>query len=71
MANPTKTSPESHRIARYWSSNRCTMGDACNFAHSDRELREQPDLAPRLLVLGEVFPVGFLRVFYLFFQREV
>ena len=42
---------------RYWSSNRCTMGDACNFAHSDTELREQPDLVPRFVGWGSFAPL--------------
>ena len=51
-----------HRLrrlrVRYWSSNRCTMGDACNFAHSDTELREQPDLVPRFVGrLGKFCPL--------------
>lgn len=32
------------RMCRYWGSNRCMMGDTCNFAHSDDELRHAPDL---------------------------
>ncbi|CAE7265608.1 moe-3 [Symbiodinium necroappetens] len=32
------------RICKYWSSNRCKLGKECNFAHSELELRNQPDL---------------------------
>ena len=32
------------RICKYWSSNRCKMGKDCNFAHSELQLRDQPDL---------------------------
>jgi len=32
------------RICKYWGSNRCKLGKDCNFAHSDLELRDQPDL---------------------------
>ena len=32
------------RMCMYWGSNRCRMGDDCNFAHSDSELRQAPDL---------------------------
>ena len=32
------------RICKYWSSNRCKLGKDCNFAHSEIELRNQPDL---------------------------
>ena len=32
------------RICKYWSSNRCKLGKDCNFAHSELELRDQPDL---------------------------
>ena len=32
------------RICKYWSSNRCKLGQDCNFAHSELELRDQPDL---------------------------
>ena len=32
------------RICKYWSSNRCKLGQDCNFAHSEHELRDQPDL---------------------------
>mmetsp|Transcript_13238 Transcript_13238/g.29162 ORF Transcript_13238/g.29162 Transcript_13238/m.29162 type:complete len:276 (-) Transcript_13238:27-854(-) len=40
----TRSTLKLTRMCKYWASNRCTMGDACNFAHSDQELREQPDL---------------------------
>ena len=60
---------------RYWSSNRCTMGDACNFAHSDTELREQPDLVPWLVGLdrreGLLKDPGFATWVFLGFHREV
>ena len=46
--------------SRYWSSNRCTMGDACNFAHSDTELREQPDLVPRCVGWGSFAPCAWM-----------
>ncbi|CAJ1362781.1 unnamed protein product [Effrenium voratum] len=32
------------RLCKYWSSNRCMMGESCNFAHSHQELRATPDL---------------------------
>lgn len=43
-ASDTRSTLKFTKMCKYWSSNRCTMGDACNFAHSDTELREQPDL---------------------------
>mmetsp|Transcript_32384 Transcript_32384/g.60968 ORF Transcript_32384/g.60968 Transcript_32384/m.60968 type:complete len:238 (+) Transcript_32384:67-780(+) len=32
------------RLCKYWSANRCNLGADCNFAHSEHELRNQPDL---------------------------
>ncbi|CAK9043779.1 mRNA decay activator protein ZFP36 (Tristetraprolin) (TTP) (Zinc finger protein 36) (Zfp-36) [Durusdinium trenchii] len=32
------------KMCKHWRSNRCTMGQSCNFAHSAAELRAQPDL---------------------------
>eukprot|EP00438_Fugacium_kawagutii_P027010 Skav232508 [mRNA] locus=scaffold1096:262394:271884:+ [translate_table: standard] len=47
MMGPT-TLPRSElkftKMCRHWIAGRCKMGQSCNFAHSDLELREQPDL---------------------------
>ena len=32
------------RMCKYWKVNRCNLGADCNFAHSEVELRDQPDL---------------------------
>ena len=32
------------KMCKYWKSKRCTMGDACNFAHSSQEIRHAPSL---------------------------
>mmetsp|Transcript_55307 Transcript_55307/g.67760 ORF Transcript_55307/g.67760 Transcript_55307/m.67760 type:complete len:189 (+) Transcript_55307:54-620(+) len=32
------------KMCRYWRSNRCHMGQQCNFAHSVGELRQAPSL---------------------------
>eukprot|EP00435_Cladocopium_sp_Y103_P017350 s979_g4.t1 len=32
------------KICRHWIAGKCNMGQSCNFAHSDLELREQPNL---------------------------
>eukprot|EP00434_Breviolum_minutum_P013212 symbB.v1.2.011644.t1/scaffold789.1/size230748/5 len=32
------------KMCKYWKSKRCTMGDACNFAHSSEEIRHAPSL---------------------------
>ena len=31
-------------MCKYWASKRCFMGETCNFAHSEEELRPAPDL---------------------------
>ena len=32
------------RMCKYWKVNRCHLGADCNFAHTESELRDQPDL---------------------------
>ncbi|CAL1167916.1 unnamed protein product [Cladocopium goreaui] len=32
------------KMCRHWIAGKCNMGQSCNFAHSDLELREQPNL---------------------------
>lgn len=32
------------KMCRHWIRGKCDMGESCNFAHSDLELREQPNL---------------------------
>ncbi|CAJ1356434.1 unnamed protein product, partial [Effrenium voratum] len=32
------------RMCKYFRSNRCNLGTNCNFAHSQDEMRDQPDL---------------------------
>ncbi|CAK9080741.1 unnamed protein product [Durusdinium trenchii] len=32
------------KICKFWVFNRCTLGEACTFAHSTCDLQEQPDL---------------------------
>ena len=32
------------RMCKYWNTNRCNLGAECSFAHSESELRDQPDL---------------------------
>ena len=32
------------RMCKYWKANRCHLGAECSFAHSDLQLRDQPDL---------------------------
>ena len=40
----TRDSLKFTRMCKYWKINRCNLGDDCNFAHTDLELRDQPDL---------------------------
>ncbi|CAK9052746.1 unnamed protein product [Durusdinium trenchii] len=32
------------KICKFWVCSRCTLGEACTFAHSTCDLQEQPDL---------------------------
>ncbi|CAE7325375.1 Zfp36 [Symbiodinium natans] len=32
------------RMCKYWQANRCTLGADCKFAHSELQLKSQPDL---------------------------